>query len=282
MACLSNNTGAVYRKALVWGGLLWSLLFQAGEGLEHLKLSNFVIPLVDLDSYRVSGKNRRETLASGKILRQQMCNWKTAVPFFCGWREGNCKIGENELVTQNSLKLERKQGKHNCKVLRNLRDAVVPKSHKFFCLCALKETRKHNSVQLSGSWALIPKCKSVQSPWVFWDDEKMRSRGLGDLTQPTKFEFQLLLLTLEPWECFSTSPCLSRVIRKMRTIPLHSSYRNVVGIKSGNTCKGRNWHGVKLNQIVTIGFSFTNCMVWMRHSIFLEVIFSHITGEGTR
>lgn len=86
VACLSKNTVAFHRKGFVWGSLLWSL-YQAGEGLEPLKLSDFVIPLLELDSYRFSGKNRRETLETGKILRQQMCNRKTTAPPFCGWRQ---------------------------------------------------------------------------------------------------------------------------------------------------------------------------------------------------
>lgn len=83
LVCLSNNTGTFSRKALLWGNFLWSLLFQAGEGLEHLKVADFVTPLIEWDSYQFNGKNRRETLATGKILRSQMLNGKTTILFFC-------------------------------------------------------------------------------------------------------------------------------------------------------------------------------------------------------
>lgn len=46
------------------------LRVSAGGGPEHRKRSDSVLPLFELDSYQFSGKNGRETLATGKRRRQ--------------------------------------------------------------------------------------------------------------------------------------------------------------------------------------------------------------------
>lgn len=61
---------------------MWTLPLQAGESLWNRKPPDFVSLLLELDSYQFSGKNGRETLATGMILRQQMCNSETTIPFF--------------------------------------------------------------------------------------------------------------------------------------------------------------------------------------------------------
>lgn len=68
---------------------MWTLPLQAGESLWHRKPSDFIILLLELDSYQFNGKNGRETLATEMILRQQMCNSETTILFFYGLRPRN-------------------------------------------------------------------------------------------------------------------------------------------------------------------------------------------------